>query len=1115
MSGNDYLSSVTATLATGEATEHFFRPALKSLLEACAPGAVATNEPRRRACGAPDFIVTRGRTPLGYVETKPPGANLDAAENGEQMRRYRDGLGNVVLTDYVEFRWYVGGERRLVERLGVIEKGAIRRERPDAAERVSNLLAALLANPASTVETSEDLAVRMAAVARLICAVLERALNDESPDDPASQLRAQFDGFREVLLPDLTPEQFADMHSQTLCYGLFAARCNVAPGAEFTRERAAFLLPKTNPFLRRLFGEMAGPDLDERISWAIDDLVALLNRANIAAILQDFGRRTRREDPVVHFYETFLAAYDPRLRERRGVYYTPEPVVSYMVRSVDLILKEDFGIRDGLASSERTVEAATAHPDPEPAPHRVFILDPAVGTGTFLHAVIAHIHETRRANPGLWSGYVRDHLLPRLFGFELLMAPYAIAHMKLGLQLTETGYDFQSGERLRIYATNTLEESFLSAAKLPFTQWLVEEANAAARVKRRHPVMVILGNSPYSGHSANAGQWIANLLRGRATQADARTGEVSTVQTESYFMVDGAPLGERNPKWLNDDYVKFLRFAQWRIERTGYGVVAFITNHGYLDNPTFRGMRRSLMETFDDIYVLDLHGNAKKRERAPDGGKDENVFDIQQGVAIGIFVKRGGEKAASKPATVRHAHLWGVRERHEKGDDGERRLVAGKYRWLETHDVRTTKWTKLKPQKPSYLFIPQDAKLFPEYKRAHAVSDIFPVYSSTVTTARNDFSMAYNAKTLVKRVQDLQDKSLDDDSVRRLYNLKDVSYWKLGAAREKLRGLRDLETYVKPYCYRPFDFRYVFYHEAVCERLRADAMRHMFHANIALLTHRPQSPGDFTFAYCTRLIGDQCVAANKTSGGGNSFQFPLYLYENGDLPATLFDHENGRRPNLAAAFIADVEKRLGMTFIPDGKGNLGIAKVAKRRGASAVTETTVGPEDVFQYLYAVFHAPSYRSRYAEFLKSDFPRLPLTSNVALFRSLVECGERLVVLHVMEAQPADNGVRYPVDGDHLVESVRYAATEVPNIGRVWINRKQYFDNMPQNVWEFHVGGYQVCEKWLKDRKGHLMSFDEIAHYLRITETIAETLDIMKRIDAVIEAAGGWPLEDGSSA
>lgn len=549
----DYLKNIEQIYRRSNATEHTYRADLQHLIETLATGIVATNEPRRVKCGAPDFIITRKQTPLGYIETKDIGIALDKIEHTDQMKRYLGSLTNLILTDYLEFRWYVTGQHRMTARLAKFNSKGKWQPETDGIAQVEKLLQGFLVTHAPTVITPKELATRMASLAQLIRNAITQAFKSE---DGGGSLHVQMQGFRQVLLPDLDAEQFADMYAQTICYGLFAARCNARPNTTFTREHAAYDIPKTNPFLRKMFSHIAGPDLDERIVWAVDDLAEVLNRADMAAILRDFGKRTRQEDPIVHFYETFLAAYDPKMREARGVYYTPEPVVSYIVRSVDAILKKDFDLPDGLADATkiRLVKADGQQRET----HKVQILDPATGTGTFLHSVIDLIYATFSGNKGMWSSYVSQHLLPRIFGFELLMAPYAVAHMKLGLQLAETGYDFSSNERLGVFLTNTLEEGF-EGGKLPFADWIVEEATAAGNVKYDAPVMVVVGNPPYSGTSVNKGSWIINLLHSK---------------TGSYYEVDGKPLGEQNPKYLLDDYVKFIRFAQWRIARTGYGILA-------------------------------------------------------------------------------------------------------------------------------------------------------------------------------------------------------------------------------------------------------------------------------------------------------------------------------------------------------------------------------------------------------------------------------------------------------------------------------------------------------------------------------------------------------------
>lgn len=1074
-----YFKLLSQAVAKGDATEHTHRPALKTLLESLAPGIIATNEPKRIKCGAPDYILTRGETPLGYVEAKDVGEPLDKIEKSDQMKRYLGSLGNLILTDYVEFRWYAGGQHRLTARLGTGGGKKPLVAEPGGEIQVKALLEAFLDAKVPTVSSPKELAGRMANLAKMVRESISRALADEEAHgDKGGTLHQQFEGFRKTLLHDLTPEAFADMYAQTIAYGLFAARCNfhsetnTPHGQRFTRYLAPHQLPKTNPFLRKTFGYIAGPDLDERVVWVVDDLAELLDRADMEAILKDFGHRTRQEDPVVHFYETFLGVYDPKMREARGVYYTPEPGVSYIVRSVDYLLRNAFGLTDGLADAEKiTVKTPDGKGTAEV--HRVQILDPATGTGTFLHGVVDHIAGTFTHNKGMWSGYVSEHLLPRLFGFELLMAPYAVAHLKLGLQLAESGYDFESDERLGVFLTNTLEEAAQVSGNL-FAQWVVDEANAANGVKQGAPVMVVLGNPPYSGHSANTGKWISGLLRGVDTQTGAKTG--------SYFEVDGKPLGERNPKWLNDDYVKFLRFAQWRIEGTGYGVLAFITNHGYLDNPTFRGMRQSLMQTFDEIYILDLHGNSKKKETAPGGGKDENVFDIQQGVAIGIFVKR--PDAGDAPARVHHADLYGPR--------------SHKYHVLAETDVETTHWTEIAPQFPAYLFMPQDTDLKAEYEQGWSLAETMPLKSIGLNSHRDGFAVAFDADTMKRRVQELVATDQTDEELASKYGLVNTADFNVSRLRKALRATQNPSTVVAPCVYRAFDDRYILYHDQVIDRPRPELNNHFIRRdNLGLVTTR-QTREPFGVLSVNKICGQHKIVA---AYDGSSI-FPLYLYPIG-VKADLFDDGEGepttRKPNLAPNFVKDFSDKLGMTFIPNGHGD---------------RQTTFGPEDVFDYLYAVFHSPAYRSRYAEFLKSDFPRLPLTSQPDLFRALCALGRELVGLHLMEKkEPAT--VTYPAALPKLdpakdtVEGVRYAEPTGNDQGRVYINKAQYFDGVRPEVWAFQVGGYQVCQKWLKDRKGRMLTFDDIKHYQGVVAALGETIRLMAAIDEAIDDHGGWPL------
>jgi predicted helicase len=904
----------------------------------------------------------------------------------------------------------------------------------------------------------------MADLAQLMRDAIKTALNDV---DKGGTLREQLESFQRVLIKDLTVEQFADMYAQTICYGLFAARCNTDNPQTFSRETAAFKLPKTNPFLRSIFGQIAGPDLDDRISWAVDNLANILQQTEMAEILKDFGKRTRREDPVVHFYETFLAEYDPKMRESRGVYYTPEPVVDYIVKSVDYILKHKFNISKGLADSKK-IKIPNPKGEGTIETHQVLILDPAVGTGTFMHSVIDFIYDKFKNQRGMWSSYVRKHLLPRLFGFELLMAPYTVAHMKLGLQLQELGYDFSSDERLRIYLTNTLQEAFQIPAADGFMNRIRDEAEAAKDIKQDVPVMVILGNPPYSYESINTDPWIVGLVR-------------------DYYQVDGKPLGERNPKGLLDDYVKFIRFAQHRVSETGYGIVALITNHGYLDNPTFRGMRQNLMQTFDEIYVLDLHGNSKKKEVCPDGSPDKNVFDIQQGVAISIFIKY--ENSQQKLATVYHADLWGMREVYENKE-----LVGGKYHWLAENDISSTEWTEIKPQPGFNTFKINDDILCNEYNKFWKITNILIVNNDGIVTARDDLTIKFTQKDVLDTINKFVSLSIED--ARKIFDLgEDTRDWKITLAQKDLKESGLLKTNIIPIYYRPFDYRYTYYTGKTkgfhCTP-RGEVMQHMIiNDNLGLAVGRQGlAVNDPEWSLVTSL--KNIIDKNVFRRGGICF-FPLYLYPT-NTP-TLFDSPptnapGGRKPNLSPEFITELSQKLDLEFISDGKGN---------------KTKTFGPEDIFNYIYAIFHSPNYRQRYAEFLKIDFPRVPLTANAALFWELVIKGDKLVKYHLMKETGTEIST-YPIPGSDIVEQVKYHE----NHQQIWINSQQYFDQVPQQIWNFYIGGYQVCQKWLKDRKGRQLNFDDINHYQNIISIISETIKIMENIDQIIENYGGFPLE-----
>ena len=937
------------------------------------------------------------------------------------------------------------------------------------------------------ITTARALAVRLAALAGAIRRRVGDVLAVESASGPVTKLMK---AFREALLHDLSADDFADMYAQTIAYGLLSTRI-ADPRRKSTDDLAGHV--HTSPFLSALLDTFlkvggrhrrgrGGIDFDEL---GASEVVELIDSANMEAVVRDFGDRNPREDPVIHFYELFLKEYDAAKRMQRGVFYTPRPVVSYIVRSLDALLRSEFGLADGLADTTTWTQMAnrfdgtTIPEDVPPEQDFVRILDPATGTGTFLVEVIDVIYRTLRAKwhgqghdesriAALWNEYVPRHLLTRLHGYEILMAPYAIAHLKIGLKLYETGYRFWSDERARVYLTNALETAH-EQLRLPDVDALAREAEAVDQAKRSGRFTVVLGNPPYSGHSANKGDWIRDLLRSGGT--------------ESYFAVDGEPLNERNPKWLNDDYVKFLRFAQWTIDRAGRGVLGFITNHSYLDNPTFRGMRESLIESFPRMFLLDLHGNAKKKERTPDGGKDENVFDIQQGVAVGLFVKPAERGAVSQ---CRHADLWGPREPEAR--------IAGKYAMLGDTDVASTEWNLLSPRPPLRLFVPRDDALHEEYEAGWKLTDIFPLHSVGIVTARDRLAIQWTEADMEQVLEDFAARTAED--ARTFYDLgKDARDWKVHLAQEDVRAGTGRICSIR---YRPFDIRYTFYTGTsrgfICMP-RPKIMQQMLGDNQALHVCRQTISPAWQHIFVSNALTDDCYVSNRSRERG--YTFPLYVFtvdeqtseqENGSLKLT-----RDRRSNIDPDYLRDVAAATGFSLLASGAGDLA---------------TTFGPEDVLHYLYAVLHSPGYRRRYADSLRSDFPRVPRPGSGGLFADLGHLGARLVRLHLLDVQSADAAVAFPVVGGNTVERVRYTPPDRHDAGRVWINRAQYFTGVTPEDYDFAIGGYRTAEKWLKDRKGRQLSPQDITRYCAMVAALAETRRRMGEIDAVIAEYGGWP-------
>lgn len=965
------------------------------------------------------------------------------------------------------------------------------------------------------IRTSDLLAEAMAALARRIRDAAATIMQHETERGPLRRLHR---AFQTNLIHDLTEGGFADTYAQTITYGLFTAalsKTDMSGGRHGTALIASNIIdmvPVTNPFLKEMLatflnigGRKGGIDFDEL---GIQDVVELLRggETDLPAIRDDFGNKTRGEDPVIHFYEHFLSAYNKQLKIQRGVFYTPQPVVSYIVRSVHELLQTEFGLADGLADTTAWGEMLEKNPElklppltDEPGETRtispdepfVQILDPATGTATFLVEVIDVIHrhlETKWKKGGaaamprhssfiphpssfaaFWNDYVPKALLPRLHAYELMMAPYAIAHMKIGLKLSETGYRFATEERARIYLTNALEPWVKQLPLIGFDA-LAHEAAAVNEIKRHKRFTVVIGNPPYAAASSNP-----------SLNLDGSFTAIGRL-IRPYFEVKGVPLGERNPRWLQDDYVKFIRYSQVEIEASGVGILGFITNHGYLTNPTFRGMRHSLASTFRQLHVADLHGNQKRREQTPTGAPDENVFDIQQGVAVTIAVRQPILSSAEL-GEVFHQDVWGSR--------------GNKYTLLAGGSLSGSKEVRVEPRPEFWLFRPQDEVRVDEYEQYTKISDLFGVQGVGMTTARDDLVTDFDADSLLSRISSVQHFNGTDAEMCAKFDISQKLGWNIPRSRALLKSERDLRSLIVPVAYRPFDNRYLFYHDSLVWRTAKQLMSQMLGgANLALVSARSNKSSEMDHFYCTRFVMEtKCGEATTQSA-----LFPLYRFSSDqDL-----GFDAGRSSNLSTVIVSQWQKRI-----------------------SPGTKPQITPEDIFHYAYAVFHSPGYRSRYAEFLKIDFPRLPLTGNLELFRALARLGGELTALHLLESpilaqpitefiqrgagvppasSPRGQDARTPLPDARapLVEKVSWSHDTV------WLDKAQTtgFHGVREPVWNFHIGGYQVCEKWLKDRKGRTLSADDIAHYHKIVIALSETIRLMAEIDEVIAQHGGWP-------
>ncbi len=959
-----------------------------------------------------------------------------------------------------------------------------------------------------TVRTSKDLAVRLARLAEQIRGRVNEVLKVESE---RGELRKLYKAFQEALIHDLSEDDFADMYAQTIAYGLLSASISRQSGA-LVADNLSDMVPNTNPFLKELMqtfltvgGRKGRIDFDEL---GINEVVELLRHTQMDEVLKDFGARNPQEDPVIHFYELFLKEYDPEKRMKRGVFYTPRPVVSFIVRSVDEILRTEFGLEDGLADTTTWGEMAMRSEPPavaggsnaptlkipegvKPDEPFVQILDPATGTGTFLVEVIDRIFETLRAKwkregkseremLELWNDYVPRHLLPRLHGFELMMAPYAIAHMKIGLKLTETKYRFLSSERARIYLTNTLEEpKDFSSYFEQMAPALAHEAQAANKVKRSTPITVVIGNPPYSRDSLNQGAWITDLIE--RYKATVRTEEIQL-------------------QALSDDYVKFLRVGHDLIQRADVGVLGFITNNSYFDGPLFRDLRRAFLTDFSDVRLVNLYGDSRKRSHA--NTNDENVFDIQAGVGITLLSR-------NNPHGTNAVKVWDI--------IGSREI---KYQKLITYELPKIKWEIVHPsgKYARYIKLEVSGSIEDEWGTYLDLPTIFrggvragrqlAFFGAGFTTRHDSFAVAFTDEELLRNVRIFLNPDAKEKDLFKRFSLCTTAHWSFSKARQHLTAKHAREN-LTAFLYRPFDWRVTSYTSLMIGEMRPEVMEHLRRPNLALTTTRRVTGRPFDNILAAKTL----VEYKACSHDRNTQVFPLYLYKTKTTQKTnqLFKEGNSRRPNINEQVVNTFSARLQMSFNPND---------------SAELKDTFNADDIFHYIYAVLYSPSYRSRYAEFFKVDFPRIPLTSDAQLFRKLCALGADLVALHLLEDdyeaaswnRDEGGGMRDEKKSPLAHPITRFKGSGSAEVakghpkyadGNVAINPARYFEGVPPEVWNFHVGGYQVCQKWLKDRRERTLTDEDITHYQRVVVALNETIRLMNEIDRTIEAHGGWPL------
>lgn len=1062
-----YIERVNSYYATGVATEHSYREPLQHLLMQVLNSGikkdkdkvVVINEAKRKDYGAPDFEFRRHDAAIAFMETKDIGDSDLLGENDKQHKgqfdRYKNAVNMIAFTDYRSFYLFENGELTISATIGRKEQGKIVLNEDE--QQLSNFLkiiSTLGAAEPQPIRSAKLLAEAMAAKAKIIADVLEKAMKKNETNEDRD-LHAKLDAFKKFLVHDMHVEQFTDFYAQTIVYGLFIARIYDKTPQTFSLQEAAELIPAINPFLKKIFKHLALADLHDGIRWIVEDLVAIFRVTDIKRVMRNYGK-----DPLVHFYEEFLEAYNPKIREDFGVWYTPHEIVSFIINAVDTILREKLDTPKGLADNSK-ITYKNQHF------HKVQILDPATGTGTFLSVAAEKIYKSYidKGQEGLWPEDVVQNIIPRLNGFEYLMAPYTMAHLKVATALHLDDLQEQLPDRLNIFLTNSLDKDY-PEEKLDFARFITDESNAASLIKRDTPVMVVIGNPPYNEKSANNGEWIMGLMDDYKQEPGEKKQHIRTIKKTKKKIYKNTLKGERNPKGLNNDYCKFIRLGQNFVENTQEGVLAYICGNTFLDTSLFRGMRYELLSKFDEIYIINLHGSTKRNE-STETQKDECVFNIQVGVSINIFIKRK-DGNNGQLARVFYKDMYGSQRE--------------KLEYLSNHQLNDVGFQEIHPAAPLYTFRIRNQHLREQYDAGFNIRELMNSnVTQGLTTGADSIVIHYERKDAELLAKNFSTASFSDMAAC-------LGIASTENAKRKYLEIQKIinDQHLLPFdsitemTYRPFDKRWTIYEKGIMDRPRPEIGKNILNReNLVLCLGKAgnvMGDNEWSLVYISKLPTDKNVVPR-----GGVYLFPLFVY----------DQEGVEHVNFSEDILKKIEERTGLS--------MQVTAEDKERGKG------YPPIVLLDYIYAVLHSTHYRRTFHECLQDGFPTIPYPSSADYFFQMAKMGEEIRRLHLLEGI-TDNDfittypIRLPKD-NNLCEKREFVETE-EGIGRVWINDKQYFDHVPTVAWNMVVAGYQPLDRWLKDRKGKRLTSDEIVHYQLMVTALQKQAAVMEEINAIFK-------------